>query len=694
MSLRTSLYAFFGAALLSTTSLLGHGGGHTPPPPPGPPPPPAPPPWSGPGDTGAGPRSPGRGGGPSVPGPSGPAVPGAGRAQPGSSNPVPQTPIPTSGFDPGTWDHWWRFNQNAFIDLKRGIWKVRTKTGSDEFFLGTGNQTVPATSLQPSRVQLAERVIPGLIRVLEREGRSEVLSGCLMALAKIGDVPSAAEASTSEVLAGFIADGEQQMGETAALALGVLGSRTSLFDLAALAADEDRGRELCGGGKVATRTRAFAAYGLGFLARRSENEDVRRFAVHRLTRLLERDDSASHDLGVACIHALGLIVLPSSPDGIVHAGKPPGTSREALAGHLLELFANQRLSDRLRAHLPRALTVGIDPRASAQDENDHRSRVAAALMGALQRSRTDREVTYGCVFALGRIGNAGGGTLDVRIRKTLIKVAADGDSMARNFALIALAQVASTPGPDGYDAMSGAAEVDSLLQKTLARGKSRSRPWAALALGVKGDRLRRRGLELSDDASAALRASLRDCGSPMDMGAYALALGMRRDVKARELLLEKLFGVKEAAARAHLAVAVGLLGERSSIDALRTALPEAAWQPDLLRGIAVGLGLLGDESLVPDLVKQMEETDSTARKGVCVWALALVGDARAVEPILAILEDESVSDLVRGIAALAMGFIAEPVERPWNTALALDVAYPASPATLFDPGGGGVLNIR
>jgi HEAT repeat protein len=71
-----------------------------------------------------------------------------------------------------------------------------------------------------------------------------------------------------------------------------------------------------------------------------------------------------------------------------------------------------------------------------------------------------------------------------------------------------------------------------------------------------------------------------------------------------------------------------------------------------------------------------------------------VGDARAVEPILAILEDESVSDLVRGIAALAMGFIAEPVERPWNTVLALDVAYPASPATLFDPGGGGVLNIR
>jgi hypothetical protein len=549
-----------------------------------------------------------------------------------------------------------------------------------------------ATSLQPTRAQLSERVLPALIAVLERGGRSEILSGCLMALAKIGERPSPAKASPSEVMARFIADGEQQMSETAALALGVLANPGSLSDLVGLAVDGERGRKLCGGGKVATRTRAFAAYGLGFLARRNENEDVRRFVVHHLTQLLVANDTASHDLPVACANALSLIELPPSEDGASSGGMPPGTSREALAIFLLDVFADPKVSDRVRAHLPRAMTAGIDPRAPA-GEDSLRARVAEALMGAVPRSRSDREVIYGCIFALGRIGNAGSGALDARIRKTLATVASEGDSMARNLALIALAQVASMPG-EGEDAMSAAAEVDALLQKTLARGKSRSRPWAALALGVKGDRLRRRGLDLSPDVSAALRAAMRDCGSPMDVGAYALALGMRRDVEAREQLVGRFFAVKEATARAHLAVALGLLGERSSIEALRSVLPAAAWQPDLLRGIALGLGLLGDENLVPDLVKQMDETDSTARKGVCAWALALVGDARAVEPIMALLEDETVSDLVRGIAALAIGFIVEPLERPWKTPLALDVAYPASPASLFDPAGGGVLNIR
>jgi hypothetical protein len=694
MNVTTGLRTLLVAALLAAPSVLGHGGGHKPPGPPEPPPPPAPPPpppWSGPGGGGA--RTPGGSGGPAVPGRAGPSAPRGRRATPGSTNPAPQTPLPTTGFDPTSWEHWWSFNSNAFIDLKDSLWRVRTATGSDEFFLGAGGRTAPAASLRPSRSQLAERIIPGVIAVLEKGGRSEILSGCLMSLAKIGAMPSAAEASTPEVLARFVADGEQQMGETAALALGVLGGADALFDLAALASDDERGREICGGGKVSTRTRAFAAYGLGLLARRNGNEDIRRFAVHRLTRLLAADDTGSHDLGVACVSALGLIELPVSVDGAVADGRPPGTSREALAAFLLERFADRELSDRVRAHLPRALTAGIDPRERVADSESLRARVASDLIEALKNTRTDREIVYGCVLALGRIGNAGGGDLDARIRKTLFAVAAEGDVMARHFSLIALAQVASTPGP-GEGGIPGAAEVDAFLLKTLARGKSRARPWAALALGVKGDRLRRRGLEPSASISDAVRTALDECGTTMDIGAYALAAGLRRDVAARELIAERFFSVKSMEARTHLAVALGLLGERSSIEALRAVLPEAAWQPDLLRGIAVGLGLLGDGSLVDDLVKQMEETDSTARKGVCAWTLALVGDARAVEPIMALLEDESVSDLVRGIAALAIGFIAEPAERPWNTPLSLDVAYPASPATLFDPGGGGVLNIR
>jgi len=673
-----------------------HGGGHTPPQPSGPPPPP--PPYYGPGDTNRGgrPGTPGPGApgtpGPSAPGPSAPRAP---------SLPAPSTPLSGGGQDETAWDLWWRFNQHDLLALKDAVWTPGTESGTDdEFFLGHGGSGRAPGSLRPSAQQLAERIVPALIAVLKREGQPEVLSGCLMALAKIGDVPAAAGpaapgAETSgELIASFLSDSNQQMSETAALALGVLGQPRAMSDLSGLVADDERGRRLCGEAKVPARTRAFAAYGLGLLARANENRDVRRFAAHQLARTLAADDTGSHDLGVACVNALGLIGLPSVPEHLAEdsGALPPGTSREAMLRFLLERFVDRELKERVRAHLPRAMAAQTDPFDGSDGALMARAAAAGAILRALEHGRTEREVVYGCVIALGQLGNAGDGELDLRIRRGLLRVGAGGDTMAANLALIAQARVGSRPGPGG--AMAGAEEVAASLLASLARGKSRVRPWAALALGLHGHGLRRLGLTPSADATAALRSAFGECRSAEDVGAYALALGLCGDVASAPRVIERLYEFSDDRARGPIALALGLFGDYDAIGHLQRHLPEAAYRPDLLRPAAIALALLGDKTLVGELARKIEETDSSARKAVYAWALAHVGDARAVDPILAMLADEELPDLARGIAALAAGFIAERERLPWNAALSIDVNYPASPASLFAPTGGGVLDIR
>jgi len=594
------------------------------------------------------------------------------------------------------WSLWWRFNQHAYLELKDAIWAPGVASEDDDsFFLGHGTKTAVPASFRPTTEQLSELVVPALIEVLDEEGQPQVLSGCLTALARIGDVPTASgERSAAEVITSFFANSNQQMSETAAISLGILGRRSSLGDLGSLVDDGPRGRELCGRSEVPVRTRAFAAYGIGMLANQSDNRDVKRFAAHRLANALSQDDTASHDLGVACVNALSLVELPSVPAHWTGEAveRSPSASREAMLRFLLGRFDHRKLKEPVRAHLPRAMARIVGTERAGDGSSATRAAVASALLKTLGNSRADRTVRQGCVIGLGLLGGASESGLDREIRKALEGKITDGEVMSRHLALIALAQVSSRRGPDG--SLAAAADGTARLLHHLAVGKSRSRPWAALALGVQGHRLLELDRELSDETSAAIRASLDDCRSPEDVGAYALALGLRRDIASAPLLLEKLFAFNDDHARGSIALALGMIGDHDAIGVLQRLLPEAAYRPNLLRPTAIALALLGDKSLVGYLTRQIEETDSSARRAVYAWALAEVGDVRAVDPVLTMLTDRELPALARGIATLAIGFICERGRVPWNTPLAVDVNYPANPESLFSPAGGGILNIR
>ena len=198
--------------------------------------------YRGPGDTvppggGGG----GGGGGPSS-GPSGPSSPGGGPSGAGPRSPgrpsggpqsgpnKPSSPRATGGADDLTlWQFWWEFNKEPFLNLRAAIHSGGALTGSDDFFLGRGEKEDAKDTYRPSEEVIRQQIVPALINALETERQNDIVTGAMIALAKIGDAKDEAgqeEGGYAEVIKKFLNDSSQEIKETAALALGILGQRT------------------------------------------------------------------------------------------------------------------------------------------------------------------------------------------------------------------------------------------------------------------------------------------------------------------------------------------------------------------------------------------------------------------------------------------------------------------------------------
>jgi hypothetical protein len=143
--------------------------------------------------------------------------------------------------------------------------------------------------------------------LLEKDRNRDVQTACMMALAKIGRAPQGVDLEA--LFVARLARDNQEVRETAALALGVAGRPAAVAPLLALVRDEPAGRTLCERAKVDDRTRAFAAYGLGLLARQSDDAAVK-LAAHDALWALLAGDEAGRDLRVAAANAMGVLVDP------------------------------------------------------------------------------------------------------------------------------------------------------------------------------------------------------------------------------------------------------------------------------------------------------------------------------------------------------------------------------------------------
>ena len=645
----------------------------------------------------------------SNPGAAGPNSPTSPVPAPATGPGSPISPLPTNpgngaansgGIDPfldsSAWEFWWEFNKEPFLELRRHLGEPPALTGIDGYYLGRGaRRYVSGAENRIDREVVRTKVIPALLETLAASDSNDLTTGCLVALAKAANSEDdSVRGSVEEVLRRHLAEKNQEVAETAAAALGILGLESSVILLGELAADRPLGRQAVRRSRVPIRTRTFAAYALGLVGHRTPNEDVRRYVVHQLSQVLESYDNATRDLPTACILSIGRVPLAWAVGDEAPEGRRPvvASCRETQVRALLKVFEDPKADHFVRGHtassLGTLLSQEIDE-THAELIDDVASKLAATLRSA---ARTPPEVRQSCAIALGLLGDADGEELDAEIRKTLRKAAVDDrDRIVRRFALIALGRVGARPGR-GADPKA-VAEIRELLLHQLSRGSTAMRDWSALALGIL-ERYRFANGAIPDSSVAdALRIGLGEARSSSAVGAYAVANGILGDVESASALRAVLLSKGEDRVRGLAAVALGLVEAEQDRELLRRQALEAVRRPDFLREVAIGLGLLGDREASTLLVQAFGTTKSLSSRAAIARALGRIGDADSIDPLISLLRSDEETGIARALAAVALGSIADQDVLPWNTILSVDTNYTVIPPTLYDAQGFGILNI-
>jgi HEAT repeat protein len=564
---------------------------------------------------------------------------------------------------------WWEFNKDPLVE-KLAVEAELPITGSDEFYLGGTRKRFVRDAQKATEDDRRDRIARALAEALRGTSNRDLTTAAMVALAKVGLDPDGVR--IRDLFAQRLADGDQEVRETAALALGIAGQPEAIDTLVALVTDSPAGRKLAGG-EVPVRTRTFAAWGLGLLARSSPTI-AQKQRVHDvlLAELADRDEK-SRDLRIGLVNGLGLLTSDANGaakmlawrtaaelwqyydqdlgkgDQIVQAHVPIAVARLLGQGTGSEQrAAKQRLADELAATKPRhhaihqsaAMALGSLCVPPERDEAD--AAHCAALRRYYERG-TDQLTRFFCVLSLGRIG--------------------------------------------------GESNRATLLALFQSSNRNIERPWIALALGLVARERAQQGGEVDETIGRLLLDEFVDIGSFDAKSALALAIGLCGYAPAADALVPCLDeGPSNDMLVGYAALGLALLDHHAAADRLVALLRDSKRRPFVLQQTAVALGRLGDVRVVPLLQEMLAESDSTAVLSGIATALALVGDRRGIDPLIAAMQDKERPFLAKAFAAVALGGIGDKDPLPWNTVIAAGMNYMAHVDTLTN-GATGVLDI-
>lgn len=599
---------------------------------------------------------------PPPPGPRGPTLPGPSAG--------PRTGGIVLEVDPTRWQDWWELNRDPYLRVREALRAPGAVSGSAEFFMGAG-RTRGVDTLAPGDAMARNEVAPRVRALLAGDPHRDLETACMMALAKVGQ--DRADFDIAAILAERLRDPDQEVRETAALALGLCGSAPARGMLASLLLDDDVGRQAVSRAKVEGRVRAFAAYGLAFSAREAEDPAARQAAYAAFEKVLDEERS-DRDVRVGAILGIGLLA-PESAD----------SADRRLRARALERLRRVWDEDTgpteyvVRCHVATSIARLLE---GAGGDAALRSFHAARFARTVADQDAGHDLRRSAALALGVIAR----DLDDEARsvaREALQAAFHGakDLQTRYFALIALGRIADD------------ASREFLLEALATGQRALERPWAALALGVLCRARKDAGVDTT--VSAALRAQLGSVRNPDARAAFAIGLGLCGEELAAEDLRELLADVEsQDEVAGHVCVALALLRDARAIPVLRELVRTSSRRPQRLREAAVALGALGDRTAAELLVEGLRDGRPTLAQVASISAgLGLIGDRRSVEPLLAIAEDEGAPDLARAFAVVAVGQIIERSPLPWSVPLAVDLNYRAIVVTLID-GVRGVLDVH
>lgn len=545
----------------------------------------------------------------------------------------------TSGgldFDPGydRWEFWWEQNKDRFLALRERLKASRTVSGGLSLLSGQGRREAVGVNSRPDPALIDGEVVPALIGILQSTDEADLADSIVLALARM-----ASEATRDAVLTAIVSQLDHRMlsvQSSAALALGVLGDPRAEEILAHVAVDDSKGRQHVGVDRVPSLVRAFGALGLGLLATPD--------APDTLLRLLRDLPDSEADVKVCTIVGLGLL-------GVDHP-----RAREVVTA-LREELADRRLDPTIASYIPTAL-ARLDARDALPD---------------LAKAFTDRdashEVRQSVAIALGRLATPG----DEGFTLLLDALEASKDSQTRHFSLIALAEIVERAADAGLEFDAGLL-IPALLRELDGKGASRAhRPWAALAAAI----CARVDPRIDAAVQERLRLGFAKNSDPSVRSAFVLALGLVDDRGAGDDVDEAYRDTKELGFQGYAALSLGFLRHVQSIDVLRFACTSKVSTPSLRLSTATALGLMGDVGSIDVLVEAMKGAETLGAVSSIANALALVGDSRAVDPLLAVARDGSRPAVTRGFACVALGLLCERGSMPFNARIRADNNYRA-----------------
>jgi HEAT repeat protein len=655
--------------------------------------------YRGPGDTV--PPNPGGGGGGRTPTPGGPTTPGPGGPTtpnptgPGTGGPTTPPPPPSTGGggrqagpttgavgmvisdDLTQWQFWWEFNKDPYLQLKSAIHQGAITSGSDDFELGRARKAEARSTLKPSDSDRQTVMIPALLKALEDPSSNrDIVSSCMIALAKIGSSadPTMFKEQILPVFKKFLPDQDQEKRETAALAMGIAALPEAVPDLIELAKDSQGGRKLCERPQgVDYRTRAFAAYGLGLIAYRNNDPELKAKVFETMKGILDDKEESRRDMQVAALQAIRLL----RPDPSQQAGQE---LQKRLVEYCLAYLANDDVYDQIRSHalsaMGKLLERGGDEKLVEQ--------VVNKCMEVLENKRRKfkKWTQQSAVQSLGLLANEE----NSKAVKLLERYAKDGkDAQAQNFAAIALGEI-------------GGKDAREFLYKQLRSNSVQKmfKPWIALGLAVRDFNLRQNDNSYDGDRTIGdeIVKQLRANRNALYAAGYAIALGMMQYRDAGDILLDRLVEVKNQDEPAgYFMVGLGLMRYMDSTTEIRTIVQNSSRREKLLTQGSIALGLLGDKAIAEELVRKMEEQGTVAVMSALAQALGFIGDRRSIDPLVEILGNKGLKDIPRAFAAVALGLVGDKEDLPWNSKVAVNANYRANVETLTSSSGTGILDI-
>lgn len=568
------------------------------------------------------------------------------------------------------WRDWWDANADAL----RATRPRRLQLTPDSPLAGIGGESSAGTSDLPTRRAIESSVLPTLRAVLATTAAKDedTLAAATLALAKATDDPADAR-----LIATSLANVEapDMVREAAALALGCLRRtkpppafdgpfydhvRTDLFE-----ALDRRG--------PSKRPQCFAAFALGLLGDQAVDEaDAFAKDGRLVTRgLWLRIDKPSTDdeTAVALLVALSL----QQPAGVPAAVRA-GLSRLAITGDA----GHRRRGSIARAHALLALARIGDGEG------------VVGLATSIVKSRgEDPHMRRSAVLALGLLAPRLDGPARESLANTLMEHAKSGDPSTTGLSMISAARLLASEFAEGLVSGGALATADALADAA-DHGTVGARPFAALALGLLVRPVGKalddaRFIDMRDRVLAKLRATFADDGEdPVVRGAYAIALGLAVDGRARPLLEARVIdraGSPDLAA--YSCAGLGLLGDvpESSRRALRAALASRS-SDELSREAARALGLLYDTMAVPALVAEIEAGGSDHVVARAVLALGAIHDASAIAPLCQLARRKDLGDAPRALACAGLGLLADFELVPSLSRLGIDSNYLARTDTL------------